>query len=138
MLNRLAVLVPVLAATFLSGQDSVGISGPFAHHAPAAIMNNRPYQVELIVALDSTTIDAVSFMFRADESDTYREIHLDGEYGRYSCSLPVEMLTGDTLTYFFLVTMKDYGLWAWPLDPDGRIRPFMVALLSPDEYFRRR
>ena len=138
MLNRFAMLIPLVTTSILLGQDSVAHSDPFAHHAPNAIMNNRPYPVELIATLENKTIGTVSLMFRTNQSETYREIHLDGEYGRYSYSIPVEMLSGDTLTYFFLVAMKDYGLWAWPLDPDGRIRPFMVALLPPDEYLRRR
>ncbi len=109
------------------------------HNPPVAILNDRPFRVDFFVDFDPEDIESVSLFIRGDFSQAYREIPLEGEDSRYHYVLPVEELRGGALTYYFLVTLKDYGLWAYPKDEQGRIRPFVVDLVPPTrEFFQKR
>jgi hypothetical protein len=104
-----------------------------------AILNDRPFQIDFFVDLDPDTIESISLVFRGDSSHTYKEVPLEGEYGRYSHVLPVEELRGSALTYYFLVVLRDYGLWAYPTGGDGVLQPFVIDLVPPTEkYFQKR
>jgi len=113
--------------------------GPLFHNPPVAILNDRPFRVNFFVGFDPEDIESVSLFIRGDFSQTYREIPLEGEYGRYYYILPVEELRGGALTYYFLVTLKDYGLWAYPIGKDGGLEPFVIDLVPPTkEFFQKR
>ncbi|MBA7634045.1 MAG: hypothetical protein GH143_05835 [Calditrichaeota bacterium] len=110
-------------------------TGPLFHNPPVAILNDRPFQIDFFVDFDPGTIESINLFFRGDSSHTYKEIPLEGEYGRYSHVLPVEELRGSALTYYFLVVLRDYGLWAYPTGGDGVLQPFVIDLVPPTEKF---
>lgn len=115
------------------------LGGLLFHNPPVAILNDRPFRVDFFVDFDPEDIESVGLFIKGDSSHTYREIPLTGEHGHYQHQLPVEELRGGALTYYFLVTLKDYGLWAYPKDEQGRIRPFVVDLVPPTkEFFQKR
>jgi len=115
------------------------LTGPLFHNPPMAILNDRPFQIDFFVIFDPDTIESISLVFRDDSSHTYKEIPLEGEYGRYRYVLPVEELRGSTLTYYFLVVLRDYGLWAYPTGEDGVLQPFVIDLIPPiEEFFQKR
>ena len=113
--------------------------GPLFHNPPVAILNDRPFRVDFFVDFDPEDIESVGLFIKGDSSHTYREIPLTGEYGHYQHQLPVEELRGGALTYYFLVTLKDYGLWAYPTGKDGGLEPFVINLVPPTkEFFQKR
>jgi len=116
------------------------LTGPLFHNPPVAILNDRPFQIDFFVNFNPDTIESISLVFRSDSSHTYKEIPLEGgEYGRYSHVLPVEELRGSALTYYFLVVLRDYGLWAYPTGEDGVLQPFVIGLVPPmEEFFQKR
>ncbi len=111
------------------------LTGPLFHNPPVAILNDRPFRIDFFVDFDPGTIESVSLFFRGDSSLTYKEIPLEGKYGRYRHVLPEEELRGSALTYYFLVVLRDYGLWAYPTGGDGRLQPFIIGLVPPTEKF---
>ena len=115
------------------------LTGPLFHNPPVAMLNDRPFRFDLFVDFDPGTIKSVSLFFRCDSSHTYREISLEGEYNRYQHTLRAEELRGGTLTYYFLVTLKDYSLWAYPTSEEGSPQPFVIDLVPPTkEFFQKR
>lgn len=113
--------------------------GPLFHNPPVAILNDRPFRVDFFVDFDPEEIESVGLFIKGDSSHTFKEIPLEGEYGRYHYVLPVEELRGGALTYYFLVTLKDYGLWAYPTGKDGGLEPFVIDLVPPTkEFFQKR
>lgn len=113
--------------------------GPLFHNPPVAILNDRPFRVDFFVDFDPEEIESVGLFIKGDSSHTFKEISLEGEYGRYHYVLPVEELRGGALTYYFLVTLKDYGLWAYPTGKDGGLEPFVIDLVPPTkEFFQKR
>ncbi|UCH64174.1 MAG: hypothetical protein JSU77_07095 [Fidelibacterota bacterium] len=111
------------------------LTGPLFHNPPVAILNDRPFQIDFFVNFSPDTIESISLVFRNDSSHTYKEIPLHGEYNRYSHVLPVEELRGSVLTYYFLVVLRDYGLWAYPTGGDGVLKPYVINLVPPTEKF---
>ncbi|MFQ6030474.1 MAG: hypothetical protein ACE5Q6_23615 [Dehalococcoidia bacterium] len=109
--------------------------GHIVHQPPKAILNDRPYIMDLFLNFDSSEVAAVSLFLRDDSSQGFREIPLEGRFGRYRHVLLVEALRGTQLTYFFLVTLRDWRLWAYPLAPDGHIQPFVIDLVPPTQKF---
>jgi len=109
--------------------------GPLFHNPPVAILNDRPFRMDFFVDFDPKDIASVSLFLRGDSSQTYKEIPLTMEYTRYRHTLPVEELRGSGLTYYFLVTLKDYRLWAYPTGKDGRVQPFVIDLVPPTKEF---
>ena len=105
------------------------------YHPPYAMLNDRPHVVDLIVEFDAHEIVSVSLYLRTDASQTYQELAMAGKFGRYSRVLPVNQLTGERLTYFFLVTMQDYALWGYPIGEDGHIQPYVIDLVPPTQEF---
>ena len=113
--------------------------GLLFHNPPVAILNDRPFRVDFFVDFDPEDIESVGLFIKGDSSHTYREIPLTGEDGHYQHQLPVEELRGGALTYYFLVTLKDYGLWAYPTGKDGGLEPFVINLVPPTkEFFQKR
>ena len=135
VLKALLVAVPVGVIAQVAAVPGT----PIVHQPPRAILNDRPRVLDLFVDLKEQDIESVSLFLRTDSSQTYREIPLAGEFGWYRYILPAEDLKGSTVTYYFLVTMRDYSLWAYPTGQDGRIEPFVIDLVPPTkEYFQKR
>ena len=123
----------------LVGQDAPEPPANISHHPPNAILNDRPFIMELMVDFAPESVASVALYMRSDSSRAYLELPMTGAFGRYRLIIPAAELEGDTLIYFFLVTMHDYGLWAYPTGEDGRIQPFVVARVAPTlEFFKQR
>ncbi|MFB0515351.1 MAG: hypothetical protein ACETWG_01955 [Candidatus Neomarinimicrobiota bacterium] len=109
--------------------------GPLFHNPPVGILNDRPFRIDFFVNFDPGEIESVSLFVRGDSSKAYKEIPLAGEYNRYRHVLAEEELRGSKLTYYFLVILKDYRLWAYPTGEGGRIEPFVIDLVPPTKEF---
>ncbi|MCK4579323.1 MAG: hypothetical protein KAU50_11065 [Candidatus Marinimicrobia bacterium] len=138
----LLVLIMPLMVSAQEQADSSAIEDtlrrPLFHSAPPVIVNNRPYLIELFIDLDPVEIQEVLLHVRGDSAAVYQEVRLEGQYGRYRYSVPKERLQIDTLTYYFVVAQKDYGIWAFPTDSRGEITPYKLEVVeSTIEYFRR-
>lgn len=109
----------------------------FFHHPPRVILNNRPLIIDMFLELDAGNIAKVSIFVKRD-NDIYREMIMPGKYRHYQLTLPVSELQGDTLTYFFMASMKDEGIYGYPLDAQGKLKPFTIEMAEPTpELFRR-
>lgn len=125
--------------TLVAKAPDFALVGPLFHHPPVAILNDRPFRMDFFVNFDPEEIESVGLFIKGDSSHTFREIPLTEEYGRYRYVLQVEELQGSALTYYFLVTLKEYRLWAYPRGEDGRIEPFVIDLVPPTkEFFQKR
>jgi hypothetical protein len=82
----------------------------------------------------------VALLFRTDSTRNFKEIPLGGEYYRYRYLIPKEELQeGAALTYYFLVGLKDYRLYAYPKDSMDQLNPFVIDLVPPTkEFFQQR
>ena len=109
------------------------------HSAPRAIPNNRPYVIDLFVSLDPAEIEEVHLFVRTDSTRSFQEFTLRGQYGRYRHTLTAEQLGDSLVSYFFLLSRRDYGLVGYPQDLGGGIRPFQVKVVEPTlEFFHSR
>ena len=118
-------------------RDSI-LSPPLFHNPPVAILNDRPFRMDLFVSIEPGDIQSVSLFMRVDSTKNFREIPLKGEYSRYRYIVPKEELKGPALTYYFLVALRDYRLYAYPVDEDSVLVPFVIDLVSPTkEFFQR-
>jgi hypothetical protein len=108
---------------------------PLFHNPPVAILNDRPFRMDLFVNLVIEDVESVSLFMRVDTAKNYKEIPLEGEYSRYRYIIPKEELQGDALTYYFLVTLKDYSLYAYPMDAEEQPEPFVIDLVPPTKEF---
>ncbi len=109
------------------------------HSAPRAIPNNRPYVIDLFVSLDPAEIEEVHLFVRTDTTRSFQEFTLQGRYGRYRHTVTKEQLGDSLVTYFFLLSRRDYGLIGYPRDQGAGIRPFQVQVVEPTlEFFRGR
>ncbi len=109
------------------------------HSAPRAIPNNRPYVIELFVSLDPAEIEEVHLFIRTDTTRSFQEFTMRGKYGRYRHTLTKEQLGDSLVTYFFLLSRRDYGLVGYPRDQGVGIQPFRVQAVEPRlEFFQDR
>ncbi len=121
--------------------DTVAAPPPPAmfHSAPRAIPNNRPYVIDLFVSLDPAEIEEVHLFVRTDTTRSFQEFTLRGQYGRYRHTLTMEQLGDSLVTYFFLLSRRDYGLVGYPRDQGVGIQPFRVQVVEPTlEFFQSR
>ena len=135
LLGSRPLLGQPLPDSLLDLRLSSGSRNHIFYHPPYAILNDRPHVVDLMVEFDPDEIASVSLLLRTDASQTYQELPMTGRFGRYSRIVPVTQLTGQRLTYFFLVTMKDYALWGYPINEDGHIQPYVIDLVPPTQEF---
>ncbi len=113
-------------------------TGPLFHNPPVAILNDRPFRMDLIVNSDPDDISSISLFIKGDTAEVFKEIPLTMQYGRCQYYIPEEELQGGALTYYFLLTTEDYRLWAYPLDEDGQLQPYVIDLVPPTrEFFQR-
>ncbi len=121
--------------------DTTAVPPPPAmfHSAPRAIPNNRPYVIDLFVSLDPAEIEEVHLFVRTDTTRSFQEFTLRGQYGRYRHTVTAEQLGDSLVTYFFLLSRRDYGLVGYPRDLGGGIQPFQVQVVEPTlEFFQDR
>ncbi len=121
--------------------DTTAVPPPPAmfHSAPRAIPNNRPYVIDLFVSLDPAEIEEVHLFVRTDTTRSFQEFTVRGQYGRYRHTITKEQLGDSLVTYFFLLSRRDYGLVGYPRDLGGGIRPFQVQVVEPTlEFFQGR
>lgn len=113
---------------------------PLFHNPPVAILNDRPFRMDVFVNFEQEEIERVALLFRTDSTGNFKEVPLEGEYYRYQYIIPKEELEGgEALAYYFLVTLKDYRLFALPKDSLDQPEPFVIDLVPPTkEFFQRR
>lgn len=126
--------------TMRTRMAETALSVPLFHNPPVAILNDRPFRMDLFVNFDPVEIENVAFLFRIDSTSNFKEVPLGGEYNRYRYIIPKEDLQGGAaLTYYFMVTLKDYRLYAYPKDSLDQLIPFVIDLVPPTkEFFQQR
>jgi hypothetical protein len=124
------------ADTISTRSTEISLLTPLFHNPPVAVLNDRPFRMDLFVNFDPEEIEKVALLFRTDSIRNFKEIPLGGEYYRYRYLIPKEELQGGAaLTYYFLVTLKDYRLYAYPKDSLDQPDPFVIDLVPPTKEF---
>jgi len=117
-------------------------TGPFPvtprifHYPAKVVFNNRPYDIDLFVDFPEDSLKTVSLFLKTNRMRVYREIPLPMQRARYRYRYNPYDLPGDTLTYFFIVELTDYSLFASPLDDHGWIEPVVRPLVDPVAYYK--
>jgi hypothetical protein len=106
------------------------------HHPAKVVFNNRPYDIDLFLDFPEDSLKTVSLFLKTNRMRVYREIPLTMERARYRYRYNPYDLPGDTLTYFFIVELTDYSLFASPLDKQGFIEPVVRPLVDPVAYYK--
>ncbi|UCD36653.1 MAG: hypothetical protein JSW54_07355 [Fidelibacterota bacterium] len=124
--------------TLEASPEKASLVMPLFHNPPVAILNDRPFRMDLFVNIQPEDIESVSLFIRVDTTENFEEIPLDGKYRRYRYILPQEELRGNALIYYFLVVLKDYSLYAYPVNEDSLLEPFVIDLVPPTlEFFQK-
>jgi hypothetical protein len=122
--------------TISTRSAEINLLAPLFHNPPVAILNDRPFRMDLFVNFDPEEIEKVALLFRTDSIRYFKEIPIGGEYYRYRYIIPKEELQeGAALSYYFLVTLKDYRLYAYPKDSLDQPDPFVIDLVPPTKEF---
>lgn len=108
------------------------------HHPPEVLFVNRPQDIDLFVDFPEDSLESIRLYFRTDRMKKYQEVHLDMVRQRYHFRFDPNEIPAKTLEYFFIVTLKDFSLFAAPLDKNGFIQPIQKKLRDPVEYYREK
>jgi hypothetical protein len=90
------------------------------------------------VDIPEDSLVSVTIFFKSDQSVDYQEIALQKHRGIYRFQYDPLKFVGDELSYFFVVSTKDFKLYAIPLNDKGRIAPVRLNPIDPVKYYQRR
>jgi len=105
------------------------------HHPPSPFFKGRPYFLELFVDIQWDSLDNASIFFKTEKSAEYQEIPLEKYRGRLRFKYDPDRFPGDTLRYFFIVSGKDFSIFAIPLDDSGKIKTVNIHPVDPTKYY---
>ncbi|MFQ6614315.1 MAG: hypothetical protein ACE5D1_05680 [Fidelibacterota bacterium] len=118
--------------------------GPFLktikmiHQPPELLFQGRPYDLELFVDFPLDSIETVSIYIKTDSMYTYLEIPLKDRQGHFTYRFNPRRFKGNVVEYFFTVRLKDYKIFASPMDNVGQIKPVHRTLIDPVKYWEWR
>lgn len=145
MIPVLAILISLLSAGSVPDSIRFLSEGPYlrsiriSHQPPEVLIINRPYNLDLFTGFPEDSIEHVSIFIKTGTSNFFREIPLAPEYGRYRHVIDAIPDTGVTVSYFFTVSLKGYGIYVVPAPPKGEVaKPVSRTTISPIEYFRQK
>lgn len=108
------------------------------HTEPEVLFTNRPQHIDLFVEFPKESLESVRLYFRTDSMTVWQEIHLEYFRGRYRYLFDPNAIPGTELEYFFIVTRKDFAIYADPLDKNGKLTPVAKPLLDPVKYYKEK
>ena len=118
-----------LTRTFLSTPDVF-------HTEPEVLFTNRPQHIDLFVEFPKKDLESVRLYFQTDSMIVWQEIHLRYFRGRYRYLFDPNIIPGTKLEYFFVVTLKNFSIYAEPLDEMGMLSPIKKPFLDPVKYYK--
>lgn len=119
-------------------QRSYNITPLVFHHPEKVIFNTRPYDIDLFVDFKNEKINSVSLFIKTDVSNSYTEYSMGVTRGRYRYRFDPNKTPVKNIEYFFIVTLKDFSIYAAPLDKNGYIKTVKRTLVDPAKYFKQR
>tara|TARA_B100000035_G_scaffold162808_1_gene138656 strand:+ start:1176 stop:1640 length:465 start_codon:yes stop_codon:yes gene_type:complete len=105
------------------------------HKAPSPFFKGRPYTLEVFVGLAQDSVEYVSLFFKTDTFIKYREMPLEQYRGRLRFKYDPQVYPGDELQYFFIAVVKNGGIYAAPVNRDGRLTPVKIRPVDPMKYY---
>lgn len=105
------------------------------HHLKQPVFKGRPYFLELFVDIPDDELESVSIFFKTDSALDFEEVPLELIRGRYQFKFDPKTEPGEFYSYFFVVTTKDFSLYAVPLDDKGKISPNTIFPVDPIKYY---
>ena len=142
----LMVLLSLVSGQATSGEPSSRLADsllkrtfPFSqkilHKPPSPFFKGRPYTLEVFVDMSQDSVEYVSLFFKTDTFIKYREMPLEEYRGRLRFRYDPKIYPGDELQYFFVVVVKNGGIYASPVHRDGRLRPVKIRPVDPMKYY---
>ena len=107
------------------------------HHPEEIMFQGRVYDLELFVHFPEDSLESVSLFIRTDTTSRYQEIPMKLNRGRYSVRYDPAVFPGLLLQYFFVVRLKNYSIFATPINNNGVIQPVIHKLINPVEYYKK-
>lgn len=133
----LALWLALLGA--LAGQARLQpLEGPITYHPPFGILDDRHHTFDLFLDFPEDSVMAVSLHFRTDSMLTYRELPMQGTFGRWQVVVPAVDLHGTKISWFFTVELTRFRLYGYPLAADNTLQPFTAPLVPPTKAFFQR
>lgn len=117
--------------------ETFPLTNKLLHHPPSPFFKGRPYFLELIVDFPWDSLENASIFFKTEKSIEYQEIPLEKYRKRLRFKYDPELFPGDTLSYFFIVTRKDFSIFAIPLDGSGKIKTVNIHPIEPTKYYEQ-
>ena len=108
------------------------------HLPPKIVFDDRLTKLQLYVDIPEDSIETVSIFYRTNTMENMQEIILAKEKGSYSFNFDPGIQGGDSVAYFFTVTVKDQSIHATPLDINGKIKPYNKPLVDAIKYYEER
>lgn len=141
-MQRYICLIPVALLTsvlFCQSADSLltktfPLGQTVLHVPPSPFFTGRPYFLELVIDVPPESLQTAFIYFRTEKSSQYQELPLQTYKGRFRFKYDPKAYPGDSLTYFFVATTRDFALYATPLDDAGKINPAKIHPIDIEEF----
>ena len=101
------------------------------HIPPSPVYNIRPYFLEFVVDIPIDSIKTVTLYHRTDSKEIYQMTPLKLYRGLYRYKFDPTAFKGKNLEYFLIVTVKYFGIQAYPLNEDRWILPGLIVPVEP-------
>lgn len=105
------------------------------HKPPRPFFQGRPYNLEFFSDLPKDSVETLALFFKTEANLEYWEVPLEPYRGRYRFRYDPKLHPGEEITYFFVAIMKNAGIYAVPLNGDGKLAPYYIRLVDPIKYY---
>ena len=108
------------------------------HKTPNPFFQGRPYFLEVFSDIPYDSLESINFYFKTNESKNFREEKLKFFKGRYRFKYDPNIYPGEKIYYFFIAKIKNSGMYAFPINDQGMLKPIELKLIDPIEYYKER
>tara|TARA_B100000315_G_scaffold260882_1_gene326786 strand:+ start:8754 stop:9176 length:423 start_codon:yes stop_codon:yes gene_type:complete len=112
-------------------QQKFRLKNDIYHIPPSPVYNTRPYFLEFAVDIPDDSIESVTIYHRIYPEVNFQMTLLNPHRALYRYKFDPTTFTGKNLEYFLIVTTKDFGIQAFPLDGEGWLTPATVIPVKP-------
>ena len=105
------------------------------HKPPRPFFQGRPYNLEFFSDLSKDSVETLALFLKTEKNLEYREVPLEPYRGRYRFRYDPKLHPGEEITYFFVAVMKNAGIYAVPVNGDGKLAPYYIRPVDPIKYY---
>ena len=114
------------------------INSKLIHKIPNPLFSGRPYFFEIFCDIPTDSLESISFFYKTDNSIEFREEKLELFRGRYRFKYDPKIYPSKQLNYFFIVKVKEAGMYAFPVNNKGKLIPINIESIDPIKYYKNR